>query len=266
VKKRLDHRRFGRDFYAHPVQRAPSPECGRSDLNLGAKMTERVVREDVKREIDLLSPARRDRGGSRVPSIELTQLFDEGLQAAPASGTRSRSGPRGLADPLLVVTDGAPGLIRAVEICFPRALRQRCSIASAISAAKRPRACGPTSRARPLLLMAGSPALAAVLHQDFVAAYERDLPAVVQCFQDDHRAGFGLTAAIRMACHADRRTVHPPNPYWSDWLLKIGLLQADASDRSNFRRPSALVCFEWTKDKTIAVARLRNFLRRTRQR
>ena len=33
---------------------------------------------------------------------------------------------RGLADPLLVVTDGAPGLIRAVETCFPRALRQRC--------------------------------------------------------------------------------------------------------------------------------------------
>jgi putative transposase len=33
---------------------------------------------------------------------------------------------RGLADPLLVVTDGAPGLIRAVEECFPRAVRQRC--------------------------------------------------------------------------------------------------------------------------------------------
>ena len=33
---------------------------------------------------------------------------------------------RGLPDPLLIVTDGAPGLIRAVETCFPRALRQRC--------------------------------------------------------------------------------------------------------------------------------------------
>jgi transposase-like protein len=33
---------------------------------------------------------------------------------------------RGLADPLLVVTDGAPGLIRAVEEVFPRSLRQRC--------------------------------------------------------------------------------------------------------------------------------------------
>src|SRR5262249_1167092 len=35
---------------------------------------------------------------------------------------------RGRADPLLVVTDGAPGLIRAVETCFPRALRQRCLV------------------------------------------------------------------------------------------------------------------------------------------
>jgi transposase-like protein len=33
---------------------------------------------------------------------------------------------RGLPDPLLVVSDGAPGLIRAIEDCFPRSARQRC--------------------------------------------------------------------------------------------------------------------------------------------
>jgi transposase-like protein len=33
---------------------------------------------------------------------------------------------RGLPDPLLVVSDGAPGVIQAIEECFPRALRQRC--------------------------------------------------------------------------------------------------------------------------------------------
>ena len=32
---------------------------------------------------------------------------------------------RGLNEPLLVVTDGAPGIIRAAEECFPRAARQR---------------------------------------------------------------------------------------------------------------------------------------------
>jgi transposase-like protein len=33
---------------------------------------------------------------------------------------------RGLCDSLLVATDGAPGLIRAVEECFPRSERGRC--------------------------------------------------------------------------------------------------------------------------------------------
>ena len=33
---------------------------------------------------------------------------------------------RGLGDPLLVVSDGAPGIIKAIEICFPRSARQRC--------------------------------------------------------------------------------------------------------------------------------------------
>jgi transposase-like protein len=33
---------------------------------------------------------------------------------------------RGLGDPLLVVSDGAPGIVRAIEECFPRSARQRC--------------------------------------------------------------------------------------------------------------------------------------------
>jgi transposase-like protein len=31
-------------------------------------------------------------------------------------------------DPLLVVSDGAPGVIRAIEECFPRSARQRCLV------------------------------------------------------------------------------------------------------------------------------------------
>ena len=97
---------------------------------------------------------------------------------------------RGLVDPLLVVTDGAPGLIRAVETCFPRALRQRCLV----HRLRNLRSKAPDSlwaeiaaRARGCY-MAASPALAAVLRDDFVAAYERELPAVVQCFLDDFDA------------------------------------------------------------------------------
>jgi len=33
---------------------------------------------------------------------------------------------RGLGDPLLVVSDGAPGIIKAIETCSPRSARQRC--------------------------------------------------------------------------------------------------------------------------------------------
>ena len=35
---------------------------------------------------------------------------------------------RGLASPLLIISDGAPGLIAAIEQAFPQALRQRCLI------------------------------------------------------------------------------------------------------------------------------------------
>jgi putative transposase len=35
---------------------------------------------------------------------------------------------RGLASPLLIISDGAPGLIAAIEQAYPRALRQRCLI------------------------------------------------------------------------------------------------------------------------------------------
>src|SRR5215470_12225419 len=97
---------------------------------------------------------------------------------------------RGLPDPLLVVTDGAPGLIRAVEICFPRALRQRCLVHRLRNLrSKAPERQWPeiAIRAR-ACYEAASPALATLLRDDFVQTYERELPAVVQCFQDDFEA------------------------------------------------------------------------------
>ena len=33
---------------------------------------------------------------------------------------------RGLRGPLLVVSDGTAGIVKAVEICFPHSTRQRC--------------------------------------------------------------------------------------------------------------------------------------------
>jgi putative transposase len=96
---------------------------------------------------------------------------------------------RGLADPLLAVTDGAAGLIRAVETCFPRALRQRCLV----HRMRNLRSKAPESQWPEIALRArgcyeaASPALAAVLRDDFVA-YARELHAVVQCLRDDFDA------------------------------------------------------------------------------
>jgi len=110
---------------------------------------------------------------------------------------------RGLADPLLAVTDGAPGLIRAVETCFPRARRQRCLV----HRMRNLRSKAPESQWPEIALRArgcyeaASPALAAVLRDDFVAAYERDLPAVVQCFRDDFERA-SPTSASRCAIGA----------------------------------------------------------------
>jgi transposase-like protein len=51
---------------------------------------------------------------------------DEGTD--PWAGFLEELTGRGLGAPLLVITDGAPGLISAVELAFPRSLRQRCLI------------------------------------------------------------------------------------------------------------------------------------------
>jgi transposase-like protein len=97
---------------------------------------------------------------------------------------------RGLADPLLAVTDGAPGLIRAVETCFsagaPPAVPRPPDAEPPQQGAGEPVAGDRAAGAR--VLRGGLAALAAVLRDDFVAAYERDLPAVVQCFRDDFDA------------------------------------------------------------------------------
>jgi transposase-like protein len=58
---------------------------------------------------------------------------------------------RGLGDPLLVTSDGAPGIIKAIDTCFPRTARQRCLAHRLRNLAARspeswPRAWSPTTR------------------------------------------------------------------------------------------------------------------------
>ncbi|MGH8569651.1 MAG: IS256 family transposase, partial [Gammaproteobacteria bacterium] len=88
---------------------------------------------------------------------------------------------RGLPDPMLVVSDGAPGVIRAIEECFPRSLRQRCLAHKMRNLqSKVPENIWPEFRARAqACYRAASPALARLLRDDIVATYGSDLPSAV---------------------------------------------------------------------------------------
>ncbi|MCG8361236.1 MAG: transposase, partial [Kiloniellales bacterium] len=97
---------------------------------------------------------------------------------------------RGLGDPLLVVSDGAPGIIKAIETCFPRSARQRC-LAHRLRnlAAKVPEDLWPDFKARvQAAYQAPSRAIARDLAEGLVADYEAELPSAVACFQDDFEA------------------------------------------------------------------------------
>jgi putative transposase len=97
---------------------------------------------------------------------------------------------RNLDDPVLVSTDGAPGLIRAVEEVFPKSLRQRClahkmrNLEAKVPAEVWREIKGAAYAA----YQAGSPKLAAMAKEDFVTQYEREYPSATQCFLDDFEA------------------------------------------------------------------------------
>jgi transposase-like protein len=97
---------------------------------------------------------------------------------------------RGLGDPILVVSDGAPGVIRAIEECFPRSARQRCLAHRMRNlAAKVPADLWPDFKARATAAyQAPSRAIARDLAAGLVADFEAQLPTAVRCFQDDFEA------------------------------------------------------------------------------
>jgi len=97
---------------------------------------------------------------------------------------------RGLGDPLLVVSDGAPGIIKAVETCFPRSARQRCLAHRMRNlAAKVPEDLWPDFKARAAAAyQAPSRAIARDLAEGLVRDYESKLTSAVACFTDDFEA------------------------------------------------------------------------------
>ena len=97
---------------------------------------------------------------------------------------------RGLGDPLLVVSDGASGIIKSIEVCFPRSIRQRCLAHRMRNlAAKVPEDLWPEFKARATAAyQAPSRKIARELAEGVVADYGAELANAVGCFMDDFEA------------------------------------------------------------------------------
>ncbi len=144
---------------------------------------------------------------------------------------------RGLPDPLLVASDGAPGVIRAIEECLPRSLRQRCLAHKMRNLqSKVPDAVWPEFKARAAACyQAASPALARLLRDDIATTYETELPSAVACLDDDfeaciahlrfplgHRRAIRTTNLLeRLFGEARRRTKVIPHAFGERAVLKL---------------------------------------------
>jgi transposase-like protein len=97
---------------------------------------------------------------------------------------------RGLGDPVLVVSDGAPGIIRAIEDCFPRSARQRCLAHRMRNlVVKVPTDLWPEFKVRvTACYQAPSRAIARDLAAGIRADYADSLPSALACFADDFEA------------------------------------------------------------------------------
>jgi transposase-like protein len=155
---------------------------------------------------------------------------------------------RNLCDPVLVCSDGAPGMIRALEEVFPRSLRQRClahkmrNLEAKVPLEKWPE----VKSAAWSAYTAASPKLAELLHDEFVRSYERHLPAASACFGDDfaactahlklplaHRKATRITNLLeRLFSEEPRRSKVIPHAFGERAGMKLmfaALLRASAS-------------------------------------
>jgi transposase-like protein len=121
---------------------------------------------------------------------------------------------RGLRPPLLVVSDGAPGLIAAVELVFPHSLRQRCLIHRARNVlAKVPVEHQAEVKAAFWKIFddtdtTSSEAAIAVVRaraDEFAATYVKRFPAAVECLQADFPT---LTTYLRFPVEHHKRIRH----------------------------------------------------------
>ena len=144
---------------------------------------------------------------------------------------------RGLNDPLLVTSDGAPGIIKAIEVCFSRASRQRCLAHRMRNlAVKVPEDVWPEFKVRvQAAYQAPSRAIARDLAAGIVADYGRKHDNAVACFTDDfeaciahlrfpvtHRRAIRTTNLLeRLFVEERRRLKIIPNAFGERAVLKL---------------------------------------------
>ena len=123
---------------------------------------------------------------------------------------------RGLASPLLIISDGAPGLISAIEQSYPKALRQRCVIHRARNIlAKIP--AGMQAEVKDAywkifdtgdLKTPPGPKLVELIDariSEMAARYRPTYPAAMKCLTSDRE---GLTAYLRFPAEHHQRIRH----------------------------------------------------------
>ncbi len=165
---------------------------------------------------------------------------------------------RGLGDPLLVASDGAPGIIKAIEVSFPKSARQRCLAHRMRNlAVKVPEDLWPDFKARATAAyQAPSRAIARELAEGLIQDYQSELPSAVQCFQDDfeaciahlrlpvnHRRATRTTNLLeRLFVEERRRLKIIPNAFGEKAVLKLMFgAMIRAAER---RRPIKVTPFE----------------------
>ena len=145
---------------------------------------------------------------------------------------------RGLSDPLLVTTDGAAGLIRAVEECFPRSDRQRCLVHKTrnLQAKVTDEQAWPQFKAEATAVYtAANVETARVLKGPFIKRWTKKFPSAVACFEDDfeaciahlkfpvtHRKAIRSTNLLERLLEEDRRrTKVLPHAFGERPMVKI---------------------------------------------
>ena len=144
---------------------------------------------------------------------------------------------RGLGDPLLVVSDGAPGVVRAIEGCSPRSARQRRSAHRMRNpAVKAPADLWPEFKARvTACYRAPSRAIARGLALGLRADYAATVPGAAACFEDDfeaciahlrlpvtHRRATRTTNLLERLFVAERRRLKIiPNGFGEEAVVKL---------------------------------------------